>query len=63
MIQIVNDTLQNNQVIKQRNLEEMQNHLSMGLAKLKISFGNFQSGQERMMEIIEEQHKHQGILS
>jgi hypothetical protein len=30
VIQTMNDTLQNNQVIMQHNLEEMQNHLSMG---------------------------------
>ena len=41
----------------------MDNHLSMGQAELKISFANFQKGRERMIAIMEEQCKHQGILS
>ena len=63
VIQTMNDTLQNNQVIMQHNLEEMQNNLSMGRAELKISFANFQKGQDRMIAIMEEQRKYQGILS
>jgi hypothetical protein len=63
LIQTMNDTLQNNQVIMQYSLEEMQNHLSMGHAKLKICFTNFQKGQDRMIAIMEEQRKHHSILS
>jgi hypothetical protein len=47
----------------QRSLEEMQNHLSMGHAELEISFRSFHKGQDRMIAIMEEQGKHQGILS
>jgi hypothetical protein len=47
----------------QRNVEEMQNHLSLGQVELKLSFANFQRGQDKMITLMEEQSKHQGILS
>jgi hypothetical protein len=61
--QAMKDALQNSQETMQRNLEEMQNHLSLGQAELKLSFANFQRGQDRMIALMEEQSKHQGILS
>jgi hypothetical protein len=41
----------------QRNLEEMQNHLSLGQVELKLSFANFQRGQDKMIALMEEQSK------
>jgi hypothetical protein len=61
--QTMKDALQNSQETMQCNLEEMHNHLSLGHAELKLSFANFQKGQYRMIALMEEQSKHQGILS
>ena len=47
----------------QHNLEDMHNHLSLGREKLKLSFANFQRGQDKMIALMEEQSKHHGILS
>jgi hypothetical protein len=47
----------------QRSLEEMKKKLSVGHAELEISFTSFHKGRDRMIAIMEEQGKHQGILS
>jgi hypothetical protein len=41
----------------------MQNHLSLGQSELHLSLTNFQRGQDRMITVLEELSKHQGILS
>jgi hypothetical protein len=47
----------------QHDLEKIQNHLSLGQAELKLSFTSFQRGKDKMIALLEEQSKHQGILS
>jgi hypothetical protein len=61
--QTMKDALQNNQVTMQRNLEDMKNHLSLGHEELKSSFAIFQRGKDIMIALMEEQSKHQDILS
>jgi hypothetical protein len=61
--QTMQNALENNQEAMECNLEEMQNHLSLGQAELKLSFASLQRGQDIMIAMLEEQSKHQGILS
>jgi hypothetical protein len=61
--QTMKDVLQSSQETMQHTLAGMQNHLSLGQAELKLSLTNFQKGQDRMIALLEEQSKHQGILS
>jgi hypothetical protein len=61
--QTMKDVLQSNQENMQHTLAGMQNHLCLGEAELKLSLTNFQKGQDRMIALLEEQSKHQNILS
>jgi hypothetical protein len=61
--QTMKEVLQSNQESMQHTLAEMQNHLSLGQSELQLSLTNFQRGQDRMITVLEELSKHQGILS
>jgi hypothetical protein len=59
----VKEILHSNQESMQHTLAKIQNHLSLGQSELHLSLTNFQRGQDRMITVLEEQNKHQGILS
>jgi hypothetical protein len=61
--QTMKEVLQGNQESMQHTLAEMHNHLSLGQSELHLSLTKFQRGQDRMIKVLEEMNKHQGILS
>jgi hypothetical protein len=63
MAQEIKHFVERTQFDLQRHLQEMQNHLSRGHGEVKISFASFQSGDDRMIEILEDQPKQQEILA